>query len=148
QRMLINLAEALVRRRRSLKPEPFAGESRVIARDQARLRKQVGDLVFARLGDNPTGEESVGAQERRAALTPDELLKAADSVAAAAGRALDFEGDETPVVAVNRPLLEAYNFMWDAGRELDQASPERALPAMYRALDAIQRARAAERLYL
>jgi hypothetical protein len=149
QRMLINLAEALVRRRRSLKPEPFAGESRVIARDQARLRKQVGDLVFARLGGDSTGEHQHDEQELRAALTPDELVKAAEkAAAAAAGRVLDFEGDETPVVAVNRPLLEAYNFMWDAGRELDQASPERALPAMYRALDAIQRARAAERLYL
>src|SRR6185503_9608314 len=94
------------------------------------------------------GHEHEG-QELRPALTPEELLKAAENAtAAAAGRVLDFEGDETPVVAVNRPLLEAYNFMWDASRELNQASPERALPSMYKALEAIQRARAAERLYL
>ena len=155
QRMLINMAEALVRRRPRLARTTFADESRTIAKDQARLRKQVGDLVFSRLGDDPSGEHFHGdgheheGQELRPALTPDELLKAAENAAsAAAGRVLDFEGDETPVVAVNRPLLEAYNFMWDAGRELDQASPERALPAMYRALEAIQRARAAERLYL
>jgi len=155
QRMLINMAEALVRRRPRLARTTFSDESRTIARDQARLRKQVGDLVFARLGDDASGEHFHGdgheheGQELRPALTPDELLKAAENAAsAAAGRVLDFEGDETPVVAVNRPLLEAYNFMWDAGRELDQASPERALPAMYRALEAIQRARAAERLYL
>ena len=155
QRMLINMAEALVRRRSRLARTTFGDESRTIARDQARLRKQVGDLVFSRLGDDASGEHfhgdghEHGGQELRPALTPDELLKAAENAAAAAtGRVLDFEGDETPVVAVNRPLLEAYNFMWEAGRELDQASPERALPAMYRALEAIQRARAAERLYL
>ncbi|HEX6942767.1 MAG TPA: hypothetical protein VF128_07550 [Gemmatimonadaceae bacterium] len=155
QRMLINMAEALVRRRPRLARTTFSDESRTIARDQARLRKQVGDLVFSRLGDDASGEHFHGdgheheGQELRPAMTPDELLKAAENAAsAAAGRVLDFEGDETPVVAVNRPLLEAYNFMWDAGRELDQASPERALPAMYRALEAIQRARAAERLYL
>lgn len=155
QRMLINLAEALVRRRSRLARETFAEESRAIGRDQARLRRQVGDLVFARLGDDPSGEHFHGdghqheGQELRPALTPDELLKAAENATATAvGQVLDFEGDETPVVAVNRPLLEAYNFMWDAGRELGQASPEGALPAMYRALDAIQRARAAERLYL
>ena len=155
QRMLINMAEALVRRRPRLARPTFSDESRSIARDQARLRKSVGDLVFARLGDDPSGEHFHGdghqheGQELRPALTPDELLKAAENATTAvAGRVLDFEGDETPVVAVNRPLLEAYNFMWEAGRELEQASPERALPAMYRALDAIQRARAAERLYL
>jgi hypothetical protein len=155
QRMLINMAEALVRRRPRLARAAFSDESRSIARDQARLRKQVGDIVFSRLGDDPTGEHFHGdghqheGQELRPALTPEELLKAAENATtAAAGQVLDFEGDETPVVAVNRPLLEAYNFMWDAGRELEQASPEQALPAMYRALEAIQRARAAERLYL
>ncbi len=155
QRMLINLAEALVRRRPRLAREKFGEESRTIGRDQARLRKLVGDLVFARLGDDASGEHFHGdghaheGEELRPALTPDELLKAAENATtAAAGKALDFEGDETPVVAINRPLLEAYNFMWDAGRELNQASPERALPPMYRALEAIQRARAAERLYL
>ena len=155
QRMLINLTEALVRRKARLQRTTYGDESRGIGRDQARLRKQVGELVFSRLGDDPTGEHFHGdghqheGQELRPALTPEELLKAAENATdAAAGKMLDFEGDETPVVAVNRPLLEAYNFMWDASRELNQGAPERALPPMYRALAAIQRARAAERLYL
>ncbi len=38
--------------------------------------------------------------------------------------------------------------MWDAGRELEIGEPARALPHMRAALDAIQRARAAERIYL
>ena len=52
---------------------------------------------------------------------------------------IDFEGDESPVVAVNKPLLEAYNAMWDAGRELEIGEPGRALPHMRRALAAIQK---------
>lgn len=154
QRMLINLAEALVKRRRTLGRAAFAEESRRIALDQGRLRKQVAEIVFARLGDDPSGEHfhgdghEHGGQELRPAMTPDEVLKAAENATRSAmGDALDLH-DETPVVAVNRPLLEAYNAMWDAGRELEQISPERALPHMYRALDGIQRARNAERLYL
>ena len=61
---------------------------------------------------------------------------------------LDSHGDETPVVAVNRPLLEAYNAMWDATRALQGGVPREALEPMRRALAAIQRARSAERVYL
>lgn len=155
QRMLINMTEALVKRRPTLARVPFSEESRRIGRDQARLRRQVSEIVFARLGDDPSGEHFHGdghdhsGQELRPALTPDELLKAAEAAtAAAAAAAVEAVQDETPVVAINRPLLEAYNAMWDAGRELEQIAPELALPHMYRALAAIQRARAAERLYL
>ncbi len=52
------------------------------------------------------------------------------------------------MVAVNKPLLEAYNAMWDAAVGLEQGEPDRALPHMRRALAAIQKARQAERLYL
>lgn len=155
QRMLINMTEALVRRRPTLAGEAFSEEARRIGRDQARLRRQVSEIVFTRLGDDPSGEHFHGdghdhtGQELRPALTPDELLKAAEAAtAAAAAAAVEAVQDETPIVAINRPLLEAYNAMWDAGRELEQIAPERALPHMYRALAAIQRARAAERLYL
>jgi hypothetical protein len=77
------------------------------------------------------------------------VLKAADEATGSeGGAALDFHGDETPVVAINRPLLEAYNAMWDATRALDAGEPARALPPMRLALAAIQRARQAERVYL
>ena len=184
QRMLIMLTEALEKRRPTLAHETLVSESRQIARDQTRLRKRVGDIIFQRLGNNPTGEEGRGPDD---ALTSDSTAPAVDSVrrdsvrraAARAGRMpreivaadsadsaraallraasaatgsgdeiLDFEGDETPVVAINRPLLEAYNAMWEASRELDQAETGRALPPMRRALAAIQRARQAERIYL
>ena len=76
------------------------------------------------------------------------LLRAASAATGKGDEILDFEGDETPVVSINRPLLEAYNAMWEAGRELDQGETARALPPMRRALAAIQRARQAERIYL
>ena len=81
-------------------------------------------------------------------MTPDELLAAANAATQASAGATDFEGDETPVVAVNRPLLEAYNAMWDASRSLEVGEPGARAPAHARALAAIQRARNAERLYL
>ena len=182
QRMLIMLTEALERRRPRLLRETLLTESRAIGRDQTRLRKRVGDIIFARLGDEPTGEHAHGPDEEpheaAATTAPDStrrdsvgrattragqslraaadsadsaraaLLRAADAATRGGDEILDFEGDETPVVAINRPLLEAYNAMWEASRELEQGEPARALPPMRRALDAIQRARQAERIYL
>jgi len=184
QRMLIMLTEALERRRPRLARETLLAESRAIGRDQTRLRKRVGDIIFARLGDDPTGEHGHGPDEepaddsapprvdsvardsaRQAAIRAGRsareiavadsadsaraaLLRAASAATGTGQEILDFEGDETPVVAINRPLLEAYNAMWEAGRELDQGETARALPPMRRALAAIQRARQAERIYL
>jgi hypothetical protein len=158
QRMLIMLTEALERRRPRLARPALVSESRRIAADQTRLRKAVSDIVFTRLGAEPSGEhshfEGDGHEHAEdtasgAALTPEELLKAADrATGSGAAEALDSHGDESPVVAVNKPLLEAYNAMWDAGRELEGAEPGRAIPPMRRALAAIQRARQAERVYL
>lgn len=61
---------------------------------------------------------------------------------------MDVEGDETPILALNKPLLEAYNAMWEAGSALEIGEPDVALPHMRRALAAIERARQAERVYL
>jgi hypothetical protein len=148
QRMLINLAEALERRRARLPRPTVLEESRRIAADQRKLRKRVGDIVFQRLGGEPLSEEG-SDEEHPAKLTPEELLKRAEEATHAnVGATMDVEGDETPILAVNKPLLEAFNAMWDAGRSLEQGEPGRALPAMRRALAAIERARQAERIYL
>jgi len=184
QRMLIILTEALDKRRPSLARDALLTESRTIARDETRLRRRVGDIIFARLGDNPSGEEGKGPDDEpasdsafartdtavrgpvrrsagragrsaRALAAADSadsaraaLLRAASAATGRGSEILDFEGDETPVVAINRPLLEAYNAMWEASRELEQGETGRALPPMRRALAAIQRARQAERIYL
>ncbi|HEX6057873.1 MAG TPA: hypothetical protein VFZ11_02555, partial [Gemmatimonadaceae bacterium] len=155
QRMLILLAEALEERRPRIPRDETVRESRSIAREQAKVRRLVGDIVFHRLGGEASAEHSHEGEdeETHAAhegpLSPEDILRAADAATGSGEEgALDFEHDETPVVAINRPLLEAYNAMWDAGRELDVGEPDDALPHMRRALAWIQRARAAERIYL
>ena len=152
QRMLINLTEALVRRARSAARPVVVAESRRIGVDQARLRRQVSDIIFARFGNGDEGDdkhdETGGERAGATPLTPEQLLKAAEQATQISGNPIDFAHDETPVVAINRPLLEAFNAMWDASRALDGGEPVRAIPPMYAALAAIQRARAAERLYL
>jgi hypothetical protein len=96
-----------------------------------------------------TGEEHVDEDASAAlgdTLSPGEaLLKAASE---ATNLTDEHTHDEGPVVGVNRNLLEAFNAMWDAERRLGVSEPRQALPHMRAALDAIQRARAAERIYL
>jgi hypothetical protein len=150
QRMIILLTEALEKKRPRIPREELVAESRKIAVDQNALRRQVGDIIFSRLEDlGGEGEHSHDDGHDHGALSPDDLLKAAEEATAKSGaETLDFAEGESPVIAINRPLLEAYNAMWDASRELGVADPKRALPHMYAALAAIQRARLAERFYL
>jgi hypothetical protein len=148
QRMLIMLAEALEKRRPSMARPTVVEESRSIGADQTRLRKTVGEVIFTRLGGEPGGEESTTHDVPARAHSMEEMLRRADSATNASTEVLDFAGGESPVVAVNRPLLEAYNAMWEASTELELGEPGRALPHMRRALAAIERSRRAERIYL
>ncbi len=148
QRMLIMLAEALERRRPRLVRDSLVGESRSIAADQKRLRRTVGDVVFMRLGGNQSAEEHSDDDASARAKTMQELLARADSATNKSTDPIDFQGGESPVLAVNKPLLEAYNAMWDASTQLEIGEPGAALPHMRRALVAIEKARQAERLYL
>ena len=148
QRMLIILTEKLEARRTKLARADVVKESQAIGSDEARLRQHVGEIVFARLGAQQGTEDAGSNDAGPAHMTPDQLLAAANAATQASAGATDFGGDETPVVAVNRPLLEAYNAMWDASRALELGEPGTALPPMRIALAALQRARNAERLYL
>ena len=148
ERMLITLAEALEKRRPTLSRDSLVAESRAIATDQKRLRRTVGDIVFMRLGGEPSGEETSDEAAPARARNMETLLARADSATNRSADPIDFGGGESPVVAVNQPLLEAYNAMWDASTALEVGEPGRALPHMRRALGAIERARRAERVYL
>jgi hypothetical protein len=147
ERMLIMLAEALEKTRPKIKRDSVVSESRSIAADQKRLRRTVGEIVFTRLGGE-SGEEHSDEDSPARAKSMQDMLARADSATNRTTDPIDFGGGESPVVAVNKPLLEAYNAMWDASTELEVAEPGLALPHMRRALAAIQRARAAERVYL
>ena len=149
QRMLLMLTEALEKKRPSLARGTLMIESREIAVDQTLLRKRVGEIVFARLGE--TGGEEGNAVTKRLEhpVNADSLLAAADRAnSVLSGAALEGVEDETAVVAINRPLLVAYNHMWSASSELEIGQPAKAIPWMRKALDALQAARSAERIYL
>lgn len=154
QRMILQQTQELVAERRRLSESAVTRRSRRIAVDQTKLRKKVGEVVFVRLGEDGGGEHEhfAGDGHQHApegVVNPDALLAAAERAANVdPTRNLDHDGDETPVVAINRPLLEAYNHMWRASEELALGAPERAIPWMQRAIEALQRARAAERIYL
>ena len=109
----------------------------------------MGEIIFSRLTGEEGAEHSHEEEEERGKMTAEELLRAAEEATQhGAGEVLDFSEGESPVVAINRPLLEAYNAMWSAAGELNIGAPRRALPHMYAALAAIERARQAERVYL
>ena len=153
QRMILMMTEELHAKERKLSHAQLQNESRKIGAEQTRLRKRVGEVVFLRLGED-SGEHShfAGDGHEHAPEGPvnaDQVLAAAEAAAnAGATRMLESEGDESPVVAINKPLLEAYNHMWRASGELETANPGGAIPWMKRAIEALQRARAAERIYL
>ncbi|MGQ0715090.1 MAG: hypothetical protein ACT4PJ_15425 [Gemmatimonadaceae bacterium] len=149
QRMLIMLTEALIAREPQLPRDTLVRASRAIGVDQSRLRRRVGEIIFSRLTGEESAEHSHGELEERGEMTAEELLRAAEEATEhGAGEILDFAEGESPVVAINRPLLEAYNAMWAAAGELNIGAPRQALPHMYAALAAIERAREAERVYL
>jgi hypothetical protein len=146
QRMLLMLTEKLEKQRPTLDRKTLMTESIKIGRDQARLRQAVGDVVFQRLSGDVSGEHAHTAGDGHDHGVEQQQGKLALSGGNAGG--VLAEGDDSPVIAINQPLLEAYNAMWDAGRELEQGEPKAAIPHMRLALAAIERARAAERLYL
>jgi hypothetical protein len=149
QRMLLLMAEALQKKRPALARADFVRESRSIAVDQTRLRKRVGQIVFTRLGEGE-GEEGDALEKRLASpVNADSLLAAADrATSLGTGTALEGNEDETPLMATNKNLLIAYNHMWSASTELEIGEPGKAIPWMKKALDALEAARAAERIYL
>ena len=153
QRMLLLMTVDLRDRAARIGPPAVVRESRRIAVEQTRLRKRIGEVIFVRLNEDQgehahfAGDGHEHGQEKP--LDPAQVLAAAERASNVdPTRNLEGEGDETPLVAVNKPLLEAYNHMWRASTELETANPAGAIPWMERAIEALQRARAAERIYL
>lgn len=118
ERMLIISAESLLKQQTSLGRNTFVQSSESIGVDQASLRKRVYDIVY--------GHEEAGGDQ-------------------------GVEGDDVeldPQLVINRDLKESYDAMWDAERALMVGEVPQALPAMQKALRALDRARLANRLYL
>lgn len=143
QRMLLMLTQKLDSAQRTMQRNDVVSESQKLARDQARIRQAVSDIIFDRLGGDADGEHSHSADDGH-----DHGVEVQDGLLGLSASTMLAEGDDAPVIAINKPLLEAYNAMWEAGRELEQANPHAAIPPMQRALDAIERSRTASRIYL
>lgn len=158
QRMLLLLTERLAARRPRISRQVLVSESRTLGAEQARIRRAVSAIVFQRLSGEDPGEHAHAegdGHDHGLSLLEGKLVPTTSSAAVtvmpgatAPPPASDMVAGEAPIVGINRPLLEAYNAMWDAGRALELADPDAAIPPMRLALDAIQRARAAERVYL
>jgi hypothetical protein len=146
QRMLLMLTEKLDKAQKRLVRAEVLRESLKLARDQTRLRLAVGDVVFQRLSGESSAEHAHSAGDGHDHGVELQGGKLAMSTSSTTG--MLEEGNDSPVVAINQPLLEAYNAMWDAGRALEQGNPHAAIPPMKRALEAIERSRAASRIYL
>lgn len=146
QRMLLMLTEKLDRQRPRLARADVVRESQKLARDQARLRLAVGDVIFQRLSGESSAEHAHSADDGHDHGIDQQGGKL--SMNSASTNGMLEEGNDSPVVAINKPLLEAYNAMWDAGRALEQGDPHGAIPPMRLALEAIERSRAASRVYL
>jgi hypothetical protein len=159
QRMLLLLTERLEARRPGLEREVLVRESRRLAAEQARIRRAVSAIVFQRLSGEAEAEHvhsegdghDHGLTMQAGKLVPTTGTSGVTAMPGATpppSTQADMLSGESPIVGVNRPLLEAYNAMWDAGSALELADPKAAIPPMRLALEAIQRARAAERVYL
>ncbi|HSU14569.1 hypothetical protein [Longimicrobium sp.] len=170
QRMLLIRTERL-RAQHGRIPEPeYRAKAAEIASDQERLRERVGEQIFTRqtsalqdLGVERGFTEEGGAghhdADQPAAAPPtgqgangesfsDQVLAAAS---AATGQGtideVSHKHDADPILDVNRTLLSLYNIMWAAERELNQGSPDAALPHEREALRVIDQLRKAERIF-
>ena len=149
ERMLIMLAEALVQKHDRRCRGRSSSPSR---RPSATTRPGcVAPSATWYLRDSAASRPAKSRAARRARAREDRCRTCSRAPTRRRTRSidpLDFDGGESPVVAVNKPLLDAYNAMWDASTQLETGEPDRALPPMRRALAAIQLARRAERVYL
>ena len=144
------LAEALQKKRPRLARDTLLRESHGIAVDQKKLRRQVGDIVFTRLGGEPSGEETHRRRESRSARRRwTRCSRAPTRRRTCRPIRSTSRATRVPVVAVNKPLLEAYNAMWDASLQSRAGrAGSRAAVHASRARGDSESARKAERLYL
>jgi hypothetical protein len=118
QRMIVLLTERLLERAPSLPADQMRSESEDIARAQARVRERFNDVVYARSAGEP-----------------------ADPADA-------HDHDADPALAVNAKLIPALDAMFEAERHLHLSELRAALPPEYRALELVQAAREAERVFV
>ena len=126
QRMLIAMAEKLVREQPRITHQDLVKRSTEIGDMEDRIRKRVHEILFE--------SEDLSGQKQQAGDTAPgiEEMEPADEITG----------------LKNPNLTSAYNSLWEAVRSLQIAEPAPALPPMRAALKALDLARLANRLYL
>ena len=126
QRMLIAMAEKLVREQPKITRQELVKRSTEIGELEDRIRKRVHEILFE--------SQDLSGQKQQAGEPPAgiEEMEPADEITG----------------LKNPNLTSAYNSLWEAVRSLQIAEPAPALPPMRAALKALDRARLANRLYL
>jgi hypothetical protein len=96
-----------------------------------------------------SGQEQPESGQAQGGQSFSEQVLAAASAATGQGTVdeVSHHHDSDPILDVNRTLLNLYNIMWAAERELNQGSAEAALPHEYEALRVIDQLRKAERIF-
>jgi hypothetical protein len=125
QRMLVAMAEQLVREQPRLARPELVKRSTDIGELEDRIRRRVREIL--------TDGEETPVQEK-----PDSLGATVE----------EMESPDEISGTQNPDLKSAYNALWEAVRSLRIAEPSAALPPMRAALNALDRARLANRLYL
>jgi hypothetical protein len=125
QRMLVAMAEQLVREQPKLARPDIVKRSTNIGELEDRIRRRVREIL--------TDGEETPVQEQ-----PDSL----------GATVQEMESPDEISGTKNPDLKAAYNSLWEAVRSLRIAEPSAALPPMRAALKALDRARLANRLYL
>ena len=125
QRMLILMAEKLVREQPKLARPELVKRSTEIGDLEDGIRKRIRDILS-------DGEESPVQQQAGDQAQTVEEMESPDQI----------NGSKDP------DLADAYKTLWEAVRSLKIAEPALALPPMRAALKALDRARLSNRLYL
>ena len=125
QRMLVAMAEKLVREQPKLTRPELVKRSTDIGEQEDRIRRRVREIL--------TDGEETPIEEK-----PDSL----------GATVQEMESPDEISGTQNPDLKAAYNALWEAVRSLRIAEPAAALPPMRVALKALDRARLANRLYL
>lgn len=165
QRMLVIRTERLKAERGRISDAEFRRRTADISDDQGRLRERVGEQVFTRStgamqdphvesgftedGGSHHAEPTAPAPPAPGTGSFSDQVLAAASAATGQGTIdeVSHKHDASPILSVDQTLLSLYNAMWAAERELNQGSPEGALPHQYEALRTIDQLRKAERVY-
>jgi hypothetical protein len=123
--MLIVMTEQLVRDQPKLTRQELVKRSTDIGDMEERIRRRVHEII------SETSEETVETKPGDSAATIEQM-----------------EAPEEATGTKNPNLVSAYNSLWQAVRSLQIAEPAPALPPMRVALQALDKARLANRLYL